>query len=151
MTTGRRGDARFRVQTVSGASRCTTESFGEVSHAEIVFPDGASAVVLKAFATKVRSRDTDVSDVWRCLEVALVAEVSVDDFATGEAAEEAAILRSLFTGRDGPAMWASALALSHVGVTASRKADRRMRWRRRRGACGCPGPGTSDRWGRRSV
>lgn len=77
---------------------------GGVASAHLVFPDEVSAIVLKAFATKIRAKETDVSDVWRCLEVAFAARVPPADFAVGEPAEAAAIVRSLFARRDGRAM-----------------------------------------------
>ena len=48
---------------------------GDTLIAELSFPDEVAALILKAFATRVRSKATDVVDVWRCLEVALAARV----------------------------------------------------------------------------
>lgn len=49
---------------------------GEVLDVRLAFPDEVAALTLKAFATTVRSKDTDIVDIWRCLEVALVADVA---------------------------------------------------------------------------
>jgi hypothetical protein len=77
---------------------------GDLLEVEIAFPDEVAALVLKAFATRVRSKDTDVVDVWRCLEVALAAGVKPQDFAEGDCAEAAAHVRSLFDRRSGLGM-----------------------------------------------
>ena len=42
----------------------------EILQCELPFPDEVSALVLTRLATTVRSKDTDVADVWRCLEIA---------------------------------------------------------------------------------
>lgn len=75
---------------------------GDRLDVEIAFPDEVAALVLKAFATRVRNKATDVVDVWRCLEVALVAGVGPHDFVDGDPAEAAAYIRPLFHGRDAP-------------------------------------------------
>lgn len=71
---------------------------------QLAFPDEVGAITLKAYATTVRSKDTDVVDIWRCLEVAFAAEVATTEFADGRAAEAKAILRGLFGERTGPGM-----------------------------------------------
>ena len=48
---------------------------GEILQCELPFADEVSALVLKGLATKVLSKDTDVSDIWRCLEIAFAAGV----------------------------------------------------------------------------
>ncbi|MGE3835133.1 MAG: hypothetical protein AB7H43_10140 [Acidimicrobiia bacterium] len=77
---------------------------GERLEVEIAFPDEVAALVLKAFATRVRNKDTDVVDVWRCLEVAFAAGVNSHEFAEGDRAEAAAHVRALFERRDGAGM-----------------------------------------------
>lgn len=77
---------------------------GERLDVEIAFPDEVAAVVLKAFATRVRNKDTDVVDVWRCLEVAFAAGVDPHEFADGDRAEAATHVRALFERRDGAGM-----------------------------------------------
>jgi len=77
---------------------------GELTEAALHFPDEVSALVLKAFATRDRDKGTDVVDVWRCLEVAFAAGVGPADFGEGTAADGAAIVRSLFSSRDGEGM-----------------------------------------------
>jgi hypothetical protein len=68
------------------------------------FPDEVSALVLKGFAITVRHKDTDVVDLWRCLEVCWAAGAAPQDFAKGEPAEAAAVIRRLFGGRRSPGM-----------------------------------------------
>lgn len=79
---------------------------GDRFDVELVFPDEVGALALKAFATRVRSKATDIVDIWRCLEVAFAASVKPDAFGSGESAEAAGIVRSLFDRRDGAAMTA---------------------------------------------
>lgn len=66
-----------------------TRLSGETTNVTLSFPDEASALVLKAFATRARFKTTDHTDVWRCLEIAHAAGVSPDEFATGEMSEGA--------------------------------------------------------------
>jgi hypothetical protein len=47
---------------------------GQTLRCALPFADELSALVLKSLATRVRSRDTDIGDVWRCLEIAFAAE-----------------------------------------------------------------------------
>lgn len=88
---------------------------GTVVTARLHFPDEVGALVLKAFACRVRSKATDVVDVWRCLEVALAAGVGPDDFDHALALEGAALVRALFKEVQGPGM--SAL-ISEQGLDA---------------------------------
>lgn len=81
---------------------------GEALHAELPFPDEVSALVLKSLATRVRVKNTDVTDIWRCLEAALAAGVAPDVFADGIRAESAGLIRALFLSRRGPGMTAIA-------------------------------------------
>ena len=55
--------------------------------------------MLKALATRVRFKDTDVVDLWRCLEVCLAAGIGPNAFTDGEPAEAKAIVRALFATR----------------------------------------------------
>lgn len=95
---------------------------GDLLEVEIAFPDEVAALILKAFATRVRDKDTDIVDVWRCLEVAFAAGVSRRHFRDGEEAEAAHHIRELYGRRDGHGMHAlaSAQRLSAAG------ADRRF-------------------------
>lgn len=77
---------------------------GEQLDVEVAFPDEVAALTLKAFASQVRHKSTDVVDLWRCLEVANAAGTDAAAFVEGEAAEAALIVRALFDGRDGPGM-----------------------------------------------
>ena len=77
---------------------------GQKLHARLNFPDEVSALVLKAFATSVRMKGTDIIDVWRCLEIAFAAGVGPEAFANGEQAEAAALIRKLLAHRNTTAM-----------------------------------------------
>ena len=68
----------------------------------VPFADELSALVLKSLATRARSKDTDIADVWRCLEIALAAGLGPDDFTGGIRAESAEVIRALFSSRHGP-------------------------------------------------
>jgi hypothetical protein len=76
---------------------------GDTLQCSLPFADEVSALVLKGFATRIRSRDTDITDVWRCLEIAFAAGAGPDAFATGARAESAELIRSLFKGRSNAA------------------------------------------------
>jgi hypothetical protein len=80
---------------------------GETLQCELPFADEMSALVLKSLATTVRSKDTDIADIWRCLEIAFAAGLVPGDFARGVRAESAEVIRSLFGSR-GAAMAALA-------------------------------------------
>jgi hypothetical protein len=57
--------------------------------------------VLKGLATEVRTKGTDVVDLWRCLEVGFAAGITPDDFG-GEISERSVNrIRSIFSLRDG--------------------------------------------------
>jgi hypothetical protein len=77
---------------------------GEQFDVEVAFPDEVAALTLKAFASRVRDKPTDIVDLWRCLEVANAAGTDPSAFAEGEAAEAARIVRELFDRRDGVGM-----------------------------------------------
>ena len=74
---------------------------GATLQAELPFPDEVSALVLKSLATTVRSKDTDMTDLWRCLEIAFAAGLGPADFTRGVRAEAAGVIRSLFSSRRG--------------------------------------------------
>jgi hypothetical protein len=80
----------------------------EVLQCELPFPDEVSALVLKGLATTVRFKDTDIADIWRCLEIAHAAGLGPADFAKGVRAESAELIRSLFSGRNSTAVTALA-------------------------------------------
>lgn len=77
---------------------------GEQLDLEMAYPDEVAALTLKAFASQVRDKPTDIVDLWRCLEVAYAAGTDAAAFVEGEAAEAARIVRELFDGRDGAGM-----------------------------------------------
>jgi hypothetical protein len=81
---------------------------GEILQCELPFPDEASALVLKSLATTVRSKDTDITDIWRCLEIAFAAGLGPADFTRGVRGDSAEVIQSLFGSRRGAA--AAALA-----------------------------------------
>jgi len=75
---------------------------------ELPFADELSAVVLKSLATTVRSKDTDIADVWRCLEIAFAAGIGPAEFTSGTRADSAKLVRALFGRRHGVPMAALA-------------------------------------------
>ena len=83
-----------------------------------------SALVLKSLATRVRVKDTDVADIWRCLEIGLAAGLGPADFATGTRAESAAVIRALFSSRHGPGMTALAAEQRLSGKAADERFTR---------------------------
>lgn len=97
---------------------------GEQLEVELAFPDEVAALVLKAFATRVRNKGTDVVDVWRCLEVAFAADVDPHEFAEGDRAEAATQVRVLFERRDGPGMRALEVEQRLSGAAADERFTR---------------------------
>jgi hypothetical protein len=95
---------------------------GAVLECELPFPDEVSAVVLKSLATTVRSKDTDISDIWRCLEIAFAAGLGPADFTRGVRAESAEVIRSLFSSRRG----APAAALAAEQRLSAEATDARL-------------------------
>lgn len=81
---------------------------GEMLQCELPFADEVSALVLKGLATRVRFKDTDITDIWRCLEIAFAAGVRPENFASGVRAESAEVIQSLFDSRQSTAMTALA-------------------------------------------
>jgi hypothetical protein len=77
---------------------------GELLHATLPFADEVSALVLKGLASRVRSKTTDVADIWRCLEITFAAGMVPSDFRSTVGAQAAAIVRSLFAQRRGAGM-----------------------------------------------
>ena len=91
---------------------------GLTMNATLPFPDELSALVLKALATRVRNKPTDVTDIWRCLEIALAAGVAPRDFSRSGREEAADIIRTIFHRRQGHGMTviAQELGLSAQGA-----------------------------------
>jgi len=75
---------------------------------EVAFPDEVAALTLKAFASRVRDKPTDIVDLWRCLEIANAAGTNPEAFTNGDAFEATRIVSALFDSRFGDGM--SALA-----------------------------------------
>jgi hypothetical protein len=99
---------------------------GDLLRARLPFPDEVSALVLKGLATQVRSKTTDVTDVWRCLEIAFAAEVEPSMFKGAVRAEAAAIVRALFARRDGAGM-AAVVEDQHLSRPAADQRFTRIR------------------------
>jgi hypothetical protein len=74
--------------------------------------------VLKSLATTVRSKDTDITDIWRCLEIALAAGLGPADFTRGVRADATQVIRSLFGSHRGAAVAALA-AEEHLSAEAA--------------------------------
>lgn len=91
---------------------------GTTLHCELPFPDEVSALVLKSLATTARSKNTDITDIWRCLEIALVAGLGPADFTRGVRAETAEVIRPLFGSCRGAPMAALA-AEQHLSAEAT--------------------------------
>jgi len=73
--------------------------------ANLLFPDEVAALTMKALVTRARSKDTDVVDLWRCLEVCQAARVTPEAFATNDDLVSAcSITRELFLERYGSGM-----------------------------------------------
>jgi hypothetical protein len=89
------GDVDLGIPPIVARDR----NLGETVRCELPFADEVSALVLKAQATRVRSKDTDIADIWRCLEIAFAAGVGPENFAGGVRAESAELIRSLFRNR----------------------------------------------------
>ncbi len=97
---------------------------GQTLQCELPFADELSALVLKSLATKVRFKDTDIADIWRCLEIAFAAGLVPADFESGAHAEAAEVIRTLFAARHGPAMGAVARAQHLSGEAADERFTR---------------------------
>jgi hypothetical protein len=66
-------DARYEVAPPVSIALELRRLNGQALHCELPFADEVSALVLKAFATNVRVKDTDIGDIWRRLEIANAA------------------------------------------------------------------------------
>jgi hypothetical protein len=91
---------------------------GEMMQCKLPFADEVSALVLKSLATRVRFKDTDIADIWRCLEIAFAAGIGPEDFASGVRAESAEVIRSLFSSRQSTVMAALAAGQRLSAVAA---------------------------------
>ncbi len=77
---------------------------GHVLKVSLLFPDEVSALTLKAHATSVRMKATDIIDVWRCLEICFAAGFEAEAFSRGVTAQAAALTRELFDRQGGRGM-----------------------------------------------
>lgn len=77
---------------------------GEILEVDVTFADEVSALVLKALATTVRQKATDIVDIWRCLEICVAANVRPDAFTGPDAAAAVRRVRELFAARTGAGM-----------------------------------------------
>ena len=91
---------------------------GQMLQCDLPFADELSALVLKSLATSVRSKDTDIGDVWRCLEIAFAAGLKPADFVDGVRADSAEVIRTLFGSRRGAGM-AVLAAEQHLSAQAA--------------------------------
>lgn len=99
---------------------------GDTLLATLPFPDEVSALVLKSLVTRVRNKDTDVADIWRCLEIAFAAGVVPSDFSGAVRTEAVAIARSLFAHRKGVGM-ATLVDNQHLSRQAADQRFTRLR------------------------
>jgi hypothetical protein len=99
---------------------------GDLLAVMLLFPDTVSALTLKAFATTVRTKPTDIMDVWRCLEICFAAQVDAAAFSRGATAQGAAIIMELFKRRDSPGMQAL-IAQQGISGDAALRAYSRVR------------------------
>jgi hypothetical protein len=97
---------------------------GQMLSANLLFPDELSALVLKSLATQVRNRPTDMTDIWRCLEIAFAAGVVPSDFDRSTHVEAARIIRDLFASHDSAGMIALADEQSLSGQAADQRSTR---------------------------
>lgn len=87
----------IRVEVELGRLNAPPEKAG------ITIPDEVGALILKAEATQVRDKPTDVVDLWRLLEVASVAGVRAEDL--GDHLQRVrALITHLFDEREGRGM-----------------------------------------------
>lgn len=91
---------------------------------DLVVPDEVAALVLKALATRVRYKATDVVDVWRCLEIAFAAGVKPNEFSEGEPARAADVVRRLFADGESRGMNDLATELRLSAPAADRRYTR---------------------------
>ncbi len=95
---------------------------GDACEVELAIADELSAIVLKALATSVRSKATDVVDLWRCLEIGYAAGLHPTQFADDESTRAAAVVCKIFAERNGFGM---SSMTAELGL-ASRAADERF-------------------------
>lgn len=93
---------------------------------DLPFADELSALVLKSLATRIRFKDTDIGDVWRCLEIAFAAGLGPPEFTSGVRADSAEVIRALFGSRHGAPMVALA-AEQHLSAEAADERFTRIR------------------------
>lgn len=77
---------------------------GQVLDVDIAVADEVSALVLKAHATRVRAKATDIVDIWRCLEICNAAAIGPKTFIGPDALTAATRIRELFSDRSGQGM-----------------------------------------------
>jgi hypothetical protein len=97
---------------------------GSALTSHVVIPDPGAMLGLKAWARTVRREDRDAEDLWRCLDIALAADVSAEDLHVDPTlAEMIPILRREF----GPAE--AALEVITRGMSEPERTRRRTRVR----------------------
>ena len=86
---------------------------------DLLFPNELAALAMKALVTTVRHKDTDIVDLWRCLEICQAAGARLGDLDRDEDLIRAArITRGLFADINGVGMrsLAAYFALSRAGA-----------------------------------
>lgn len=93
-------------------------------HAQVMIPDAASTLGLKAWARAVRQEGRDAEDLWRCLEIAFADGVTAGTLNADETlAQIVPILQREFTPGG------TSLEIITAGVTQAEGARRRTRIR----------------------
>lgn len=98
---------------------------GTVVSAEVMLPDEASALVLKALVWQRRGVDKDAVDLWRMLEVAAAAGVSPGSFSDAAGAKASEIAKRSFGKVDDGAM-KSMTSAQHLSTQAAQRRHTRI-------------------------
>lgn len=98
---------------------------GTVVSAEVMLPDEASALVLKALVWQRRGVDKDAVDLWRMLEVAAAAGVSPGSFSDVAGAKASEIAKRSFGKVDDGAM-KSMTSAQHLSAQAAQRRHTRI-------------------------
>jgi hypothetical protein len=77
---------------------------GQLLDVDVTVADEVSALVLKAHASRVRAKATDIVDIWRCLEICNAANITPTTFTGPDAPSAATRVRELFSERSGHGM-----------------------------------------------
>ena len=91
--------------------------------ADVLLPDEQSTLVLRAFAWHARGEGKDAVDLWRALEIASAAGVTLEAIISGDAARASELIRGAFLS---PGTALGALA-SARGLSRGEQAQMRTR------------------------